>query len=115
MIQWAPADASASADVSFQLQTSRAADFAEGTMLYEGPDRGTVVTGLPEGDYFYRVREMSASGVASEWSSPLTVRVDYPGRGGVTLLMGLGLVVFLATLTAIAMGHSRCVSERAAE
>jgi hypothetical protein len=114
VIEWSPTEASPPSDLEYQLQQSTRVDFGDAKTLYEGPDLGTVVTGLAEGDYFYRVREILGPGSAGEWSAPLTVRVVYPGRGFVSLLMGLGLVVFIATVAAIAIGHTRASHERPA-
>jgi len=113
VLQWAPSTGAAGPDLEFVLQQSRDAAFSDPKKLYEGPDLGTVVTGLAEGDYFFRVREaMDSTPATKDWSETLTVRVKYPERRSVVLLMALGLVVFVGTVAAIVIGHRRSSIER---
>ena len=111
VLHWSASDA-ADSDVQFVVQQSTDATFPRPKKLYEGPDLGTVVTGLAEGDYFFRVREVvSAAAPAEEWSETLTVRVKYPERKMVAMLMALGLVVFIGTVAVILVGHKRTSTE----
>lgn len=93
--------------VEFEVQGAATPGFAAARVLYEGPDRATVITGLLEGTYFYRVRAITGKDDFTPWSEPLEVQVDYPNRQTVGWLIGLGLVVFLATVTAVGVGHRR--------
>jgi hypothetical protein len=112
VIEWVPEEISHRPDLEFELQQSTRPDFKNTKTLYQGPDLGTVVTGLAEGNYFYRVREVTGEGTAGEWTEPLTVRVVYPGRRAVTLLLVLGSCVLMATLAAVGFGHLRTADER---
>lgn len=85
----------------FELQQATAADFSDAKVRYHGPDRGSVITGLGEGTYFFRVR---AEG-SKTWSAPVKVEVRYMDMGLVWALMGVGVFMFGATVTAIVRGH----------
>lgn len=114
VLQWSPASDAADSDAEFILQQSKDPAFSKPRKLYEGPDRGTVVTGLPEGEYFFRVREaLGTTATPEDWSETLTVRVEYPARHTVVLLMSLGMIVFVGTVAAILIGYRQTSSERA--
>lgn len=91
----------------FELQQSASAGFAETRMLYRGPDRGSVVSGLEEGDYHFRVRAVEEGGALGEWSQPIHVQVRYMARTKVFVMLSLGAMVFVATITALFAGHLR--------
>jgi len=110
-LQWSRSESAPETNVEFQLQQSDTAGFSDPKTLYEGPDRGTVVTGLPEGEYFYRVRAVERARSNSPWSGTLTVKVQYPDRKTVAALMILGMGVFIGTVTAIVVGHRRAGSK----
>lgn len=95
-------DAGAPGD-EFELQQASDPGFSDVKTRYEGPDRGSVITGLAEGEYFFRVRTAGAGA----WSPPVKVTVKYMGMGLVWTLMGVGIVVFIATVGAILRGHFR--------
>jgi len=100
----------ADADIAaFELQQSPDPEFpeAETRTRYQGPDPGSVVSGLPAGSHHFRVRHISADGAHGEWSAPLEVRVEYMATQWVVTLLVFGAIVFLATLTAIITGHLR--------
>lgn len=97
---------SGASTTSFQLQESRQADFAGAVTLYQGPDRATVLTGRPDGDYYYRLRILDTDG-AGPWSDPLEVQVRHHPLARALLFFALGALVFLATLVAILAGNRR--------
>ena len=67
----------------------------------------SIVTGLPEGRFYYRVRQISGDGAAGSWSDTLTLKVKYPDRRTVAILLSLGLIVFIGTSVAVIAGHRR--------
>ncbi len=91
------------ADGDFLLEQSPSAGFAEPAIRYAGPDGETVLTGLPEGDHYFRVR---VSG-APEWSEPLLVEVRYISEGRLFALLSLGFAVAALTVAAILTGHAK--------
>ena len=100
-------DRPASGNVSFEVQQSRDAGFRNHRVLHEGPERSLFVSGLNDGSTYFRVRAIRETGPPGPWSDPLVVEVDYPGRGQVFLLLGVGCLVFLATVAAITTGWIR--------
>lgn len=95
----------------FEVQQSLDASFSDPVLRYRGPDGATFLSGLPEGDFYYRVRLVRDKSVGP-WSAPLDVRVTYVDRGLVWLLMTAGLIAFLATSGALLLGHRGVPAER---
>lgn len=89
---------------SFELQQAEDAAFATARTRYLGPDTASVITGLREGSYYFRVREIPEEGTAGEWSAPLLIEVDYMNRARLFLLLGTGAFVASLTIGAIAHG-----------
>ncbi len=87
---------------SFQLQQSRTGDFRDAVTLYRGPDRATVISGLPNGDYFYRV-----ANAEHEWSHTLKVTVEHHTLGKALGFFGLGASMFVVMLTLLIKGAAR--------
>ncbi|GAA5482154.1 fibronectin type III domain-containing protein [Haloferula sargassicola] len=87
----------------FELQQAREADFSRPHLRYRGTDHETVLTGLAEGTYHFRVRETPDG----EWSEPLVFEVEYMNRGPLFLLLGTGAFVALSTIVAILHGYSQ--------
>ena len=104
-LRWDANRDNADGEVLFELIYSRSPDFQNSRVHYRGPDRSTTITGLTEGEHFYRIRVVSPGASASEWSGPFTVKVQYPSKTAVGILMALGLMAFIATVTAVLVGH----------
>lgn len=89
----------------FELQRSETPTFANPVTLYQGPDTGTFLSGLPDGDYYFRLRSQTAEGNArSAWSPPLRVTVQHHAMALAMGLFVLGGVVFLSTVTVLVRG-----------
>jgi len=74
------------------------------TTLYEGSQKASTVTGRPRGDYRYQVG-IVRDGDVVQWSSTCEVQVrPYPLAMAFTFF-GLGLVVTLATVLVVLLGH----------
>lgn len=84
----------------FELQQAAAADFSDARVRYRGPDTETVLTGLADGVYHFRIREASAT----DWSEPLVLNVESMDRGTLFLLLGTGAFVAISTIAAILRG-----------
>ncbi len=87
----------------YELQQSTDADFSDAHLRYRGPDTESVLTGLAEGTYHFRVRETGAT----EWSEPLRIKVEYMHRGQLHLLLGTGAFVAVLTIGAILHGFAK--------
>jgi len=86
-------------DTIFELQRAPTRHFSEPTISYKGPDRASFISGLEEGEYYYRVR--TAGGA---WSEPLLIRVRYQSMTLAFTLFGLGGIVFLLTVLVVIRG-----------
>ncbi|WP_040405905.1 hypothetical protein [Ectothiorhodospira sp. PHS-1] len=89
----------------YRLEESRATDFQEARVLYEGADRATVISGRGDGTFHYRVQATLADDSRSDWSPPLTVEVRHHALHQALTLFGVGAVVFLATIALIVTGR----------
>lgn len=91
---------------SYVFERSRVLEFADPVELYRGSDKGTYVSGLAEGMYYFRVY-MEKDKLSGPRGPVLSVNVQYVDRGKVATLMIVGFVVFVATVAAILVGHFR--------
>lgn len=103
-IAWEKAD-----EVEVTLEQASSEDFEEALVRYVGLDEGSVITGLPEGVHYFRVRGTGEK----EWSKPLVVTVEFFDRGKLFLILGIGAVVVLATIGTIVSGHFNTKDEEA--
>jgi hypothetical protein len=101
-LQWEPAAVGG----GYELQESTRPDFSDARMLYAGPDLATVLSGKPDGDYYYRVRGR-VDGGRSPWSAPVQVRVQAHSLGRALTFFALGALVFVATVALILRGEMR--------
>ena len=86
-----------------ELQEATDPDFRNVTMPYRGPDRATVISGKPDGTWYYRVR--TADGAhAGPWSRAVAVTVAHHSLARALMFLSLGVVVFVATATMIIRG-----------
>lgn len=91
---------------SYVFERSRKLEFTEPVELYRGADKGTYVSGLAEGMYYFRVY-LEKDGISGPSSPVLSLKVQYVDRGKVATLMIVGFAVFVATVAAILVGHFR--------
>ena len=75
------------------------------TVLYEGEDRATTVTGRPEGDYLYQVSEVR-DGLALTPSEGCRVVVRPYPLPVAFAFFGAGLLVTLFTVLLVVRGHA---------
>lgn len=83
----------------FELQVAGDGDFSDAALLYDGQDTATVISGLSNGKYFYRVRVHGSA--ASPWSDPVMVTVEHHSLTKAFMFFAAGAVVFLATIGVI--------------
>lgn len=76
-----------------------------GVQLYEGPHQATSVSGRPRGEYAYRVAVLRTGSEEPTWSDACTVGVTPPSMALALSLFGTGLVVFIATVVLVVLGH----------
>ena len=84
----------------FVLQQDITNDFTNPKTIYQGPDRASFVSGLPNGNYYYRVRSDSG-----KWSETLLVTVQHQSLRLAFMLAGLGAIVFMMTVFVVIKGY----------
>lgn len=87
------------ADSRIELQESRSADFEAARVVYAGSDAARVISGKPDGDWYYRVAASNG-----DFSSPVKVTVRHHPVERAFAYFGVGLIVFLTTLLLIISG-----------
>jgi hypothetical protein len=99
-LSWEPGDE------RIELQEATEPGFIHPATAYTGPDRATVISGKPDGTWFYRIRALDSQG-AGAWSAPLAVTVAHHSLARAFLFLGLGVTVFIATVLMIVRGPDR--------
>lgn len=87
------------AAVPIRLEQARLADFSDAVAIYEGAGDTLFVSGLSDGDYFFRV--VDAKGAAS---SVLAATVQHQPLDRALMLLALGAATTLATVFVILKG-----------
>jgi hypothetical protein len=85
----------------FELEQATGPDHADARIIYRGSDTNTTVSGLPDGEYRFRIR---AEG-NSAWSDEAVVVVEHHALSRALLFFALGAGVFLVLVLAIARGR----------
>jgi len=85
----------------FELQQSVTQDFADPAIRHKGPESSAVLSGLPQGEHYFRVREVGSE----EWSETLPVAVEYVSEGKLWSLFTTGFIVAALTIGAIIVGY----------
>lgn len=102
-LKWTPPDRPVSHQFELQQDTRR--NFSEAQTIYSGPDRGTYISGLPNGEFFYRIRSIDAEKITrGPWSSTIHRTVKHPSLTFAVSLMSVGATVFFATIGMIVLG-----------
>jgi hypothetical protein len=95
------------ADVEYELQRATTANLTDAARYYQGPDLATYISGLADGSYFFRVRELRSKRVVSDWSGTVAVNVEHHSLKLAFTLFGIGGLVFILTLLVVLRGASR--------
>lgn len=98
-LEWNSSKSIEDDELTFELHQSLQSDFNSYKLIYEGVDKGSFLSGLNDGQYFYRVREQG--GV---WSTPVAVEVKHHPLKLALVLMGIGAFVFLSTIILVLKG-----------
>lgn len=75
-----------------------------GTLLYEGSEDATTVSGRPAGEYVYRIGQVETNGQTA-WIDSCRVTVSPPSLTLAISLFGIGLAVFASVLFVVVRGH----------
>ena len=107
-LSWQPGLVGASNKVTgFELQRSATKSFRLIKTIYRGPDRASVISGRPDGVYYYRVRAIYSDQTISGWSKPVQVRVQHHSLQKAWLFFTAGALVFVITLLFIVVSSYR--------
>ncbi|AEG01587.1 hypothetical protein [Methylomonas methanica] len=94
---------SADIDPVVELQQADNPAFTDADIRYRGHDGASVVSGMPDGEWYYRARSITG-GKVSPWSDTIAVKVAHHPLSRAWLFFGLGTLVFAATLLLIIRG-----------
>ncbi|WP_455219461.1 hypothetical protein [Kaarinaea lacus] len=87
----------------FVLEEATDPTFSQVTILYQGPDTATLISGRSDGTYYYRIRNMQDD-IETEWSNVTRVEVSHHPLSRAFMFFGLGAFVFIATLVIVLLG-----------
>lgn len=104
LLKWQKDNQPASESDLFVLQQSNDRSFTQSKNIYEGPDLASFISGLPNGEYYYRVGlENKAKDIT--WSKPLQLSVQHHSLQISFILVIAGTIIFLATVAVIVIGN----------
>lgn len=86
-----------------ELQEANQVSFTTARTYYKGPDRAVVVSGKPDGTWYYRIRAIT-DGRPAQWSEPIAVMVAHHSLSRALMFLSLGVIVFVATVLMIVRG-----------
>lgn len=87
----------------YLLEESTDPSFTQSTILYEGPDTATLISGRADGTYYYRIRFIQDD-TESGWSNVTRVEVSHHPLSRAFMFFTLGAIVFIATLAVVVLG-----------
>lgn len=87
------------AHAEVELQQATREDFSDATIVYNGPDNATFISGLEDGTYYYRIRKVDGS-----WSDFVRVNVKHHSLSLALSLFVAGSIVFLLTVWVVVKG-----------
>lgn len=94
--------------MKFVLEEDTRREFSAPHQRFQGRDLASFVSGLPNGEYWFRVRVVEeGGGRAGAWSEPVKVVVEHHSLNKALIIMGIGAVVFLATVILILVGNAK--------
>lgn len=91
------------ADNAVVLEQATAPGHEDARVLYQGGDSSTVISGLPDGEYRFRLRAAEADA----WADQTTVVVEHHSLARAFGFFTVGAIVFLVLIGAILRGRPR--------
>jgi len=86
-----------------EVQEADNPSFSDASIHYQGPDDASVISGKPNGTYYYRARVLRDQ-QNGPWSDVVKVTVAHHPLWRAFMFFGLGVVVFIATLLMVVRG-----------
>ena len=93
---------------SFRVEQSLSKNFDQPTLIYEGPDQATFLSGLKNSRYFFRVKETDG-----QWSDIYTVEVEHFSTQFALILFVIGFLTFGGIAGVIWHGNRRMIATEA--
>lgn len=87
---------------NYQLQQANNPAFSNAKLLYQGRDNASVMSGLTNGDYYYRVRA-----VGDPWSDTVEVKVRHHSLSDAMLFFSLGAIMFAILIIVLYQGSNK--------
>lgn len=84
----------------YELQRSVDDGFAAAKTVYRGPDNASVISGLPDRTYYYRVRFAGDA----DWSKPVEIEVKHHPLSRAFGFFALGAAMFAITVIVLIKG-----------
>jgi len=91
---------------NIELQEATQSAFRNPTTYYKGADRATVISGRPNGTWYYRVRAVTSE-QSGTWSEPVKVTVAHHSLSRALMFLSLGVIIFLAIVVLIIRGPEK--------
>jgi hypothetical protein len=89
-----------------ELQQADSPAFTHATLRYRGPDRASVISGMPDGKWYYRVRTLDDQDTGP-WGKTVELTVAHHPLSRAFMFFALGVAVFLATVALVLRGKER--------
>jgi hypothetical protein len=86
-----------------ELQESTDPVFRDPATRYVGHDSATLISGKPDGQWYYRIRALSGTHTG-DWSNTVAITVNHHSLVRALLFLSLGIVVFFATMLLVMRG-----------
>lgn len=90
----------------YELQRAKNQSFDDAQTIYRGPNHSIFISGLNDGQYYYRVRRLNTS-LTENWSETLELKVSHQSLTTSLVLFFLGLLSFMAIVFTIIKGHKQ--------
>jgi hypothetical protein len=92
----------------FEVQSARTMEFDAPVIRYHGPDVVTYLSGLENGDHFFRVRGRQAdSDVWGPWSGIVHLESEHHSMAFAWMMFSIGAVMFLAITLFVVVNAGR--------
>jgi len=105
-LSWSIEQDQDASSTQYELQQAGNREFTSYSTIYTGADMATVISGLPDRLYFYRVRVNGSN----DWSDPVEVEVKHHSLTRAFGFFVLGALMFVTMLVVLIKGARRSAS-----
>lgn len=86
-----------------EIEEAMNRNFSDPNKLYPGSDNATVISGKPNGEWYYRAR-LIEDGQPGSWSNAIQVTVEHHSLQRALFFFFAGLIMFVATCWLVIRG-----------